>query len=106
VTNGLTRIQRGRLRASGIDQYFETVITSEACGIAKPDPRILKLALERLGVSPREAVYVGDDPAVDLAAARGAGIAFVWIDRGCHPAPAGRSHRRVTHLGEVEGLLV
>lgn len=106
VTNGLTRIQRGRLQASGIDQFFETVVTSEACGVAKPDPRILQIALERLGVTAREAVYVGDDPAVDLAAARGAGIEFVWVDRGRHRPPGGRRHRRVTHLGEVERLLV
>jgi putative hydrolase of the HAD superfamily len=45
--------------------------------VAKPDPRVFGPALERLGVSAREAVYVGDEPAIDGAAAIGAGVAFV-----------------------------
>jgi len=107
VTNGLTRIQHGRLRVSGLDRYFETVVTSEACGVAKPDPRILELALDRLGLAAREAVYVGDDPAVDHAAARGAGMPFVWVDRGRPLARGLRPpRRRVTHLGEVPELLL
>jgi putative hydrolase of the HAD superfamily len=107
VTNGLTRIQNGRLRVSGLDRYFETVVTSEACGVAKPDPRILEIALHQLGIGPREAVYVGDDPAVDHAAARGAGVPFVWVDRGRPLARGLRApRRRVTHLGEVGDLLL
>ncbi len=107
VTNGLTRIQQGRLRVSGLDRYFETVVTSEACGVAKPDPRILEIALRRLGLAAREAVYVGDDPAVDHAAARGAGMPFVWVDRG-RPLVRGLRppRRRVTHLGQVPELLL
>lgn len=104
VTNGLTRIQHGRLRAAGIRGHFATVVTSEACGIAKPDPRILHVALRRMRVEPHEAVYVGDDPAVDHAAARDAGVPFVWVDRGRHRARGPR--RRVTHLREVPGLLL
>lgn len=107
VTNGLARIQHGRLKASGLSGLFETVVTSEGCGIAKPDPRILEIALRELGVSAREAVYVGDDPAVDQGAARGAGMGFVWVDRGRHePRHRDRPRRRVTHLREVEDLLV
>jgi putative hydrolase of the HAD superfamily len=107
VTNGLTRIQTGRLRASGLDACFETVVTSEACGFAKPDPRILHVALERLDVRPADALYVGDDPAVDYAAARAARVPFVWVDRGRHrPSGALRPARRVRHLRELLTLLV
>lgn len=107
VTNGLTRIQHGRLRASRLHGFFESVVTSEGCGIAKPDPRILDVALRELGVAAREAVYVGDDPAVDLPAARGAGVGFVWVDRGRHTLSRHqRPRHRVTHLREVEELLI
>ncbi|HET7293538.1 MAG TPA: YjjG family noncanonical pyrimidine nucleotidase [Vicinamibacteria bacterium] len=107
VTNGLTRIQHGRIRKAGLHRFFDTVVTSQACGVAKPDPRILTIALEALGVGPRDAVYVGDDPAVDQQAALAAGLAFVWVDRG-RPLPRGvrAPRRRVTHLREVAGLLV
>ena len=56
------------------------VITSAEAGAPKPDPRIFRLALERLGsVAPERAVHVGDS-AADEEGARAAGMRF-------HPAP-------------------
>jgi FMN phosphatase YigB (HAD superfamily) len=102
VTNGIDHVQHARLAASGLRPFFETVVTSEGCGYAKPDPRIVHTALRALGVAAREAVYVGDDVAVDGGAARAAGAGFVWVDRG-DPLPKGllRPRRRVTHLGQL-----
>jgi HAD superfamily hydrolase (TIGR01549 family) len=104
VTNGIDRVQRSRLAASGIARFFEVVVTSQGCGFAKPDPRILRIALDGLGVRPREAVYVGDDPAVDGAAARAAGVSFIWVDRGDAQRGA-RPRRRVLVLAELQRLL-
>jgi HAD superfamily hydrolase (TIGR01549 family) len=104
VTNGIDQVQRSRLAASGLAPLFETVVTSEGCGYAKPDPRILHVALDTLRVSPRHAVYVGDDPAVDGAAARAAGLPFVWMDRG-DPVRGRRPRRRIRHLAELAELL-
>ena len=106
VTNGIDRVQHARLRAAGLLSYFDAVVTSEGCGFAKPDPRILRTALRALGVAAREAVYVGDDLAVDGGAAAGAGTAFVWVDRGDRlPRGARRPRLRVTHLRELPSLL-
>jgi HAD superfamily hydrolase (TIGR01549 family) len=104
VTNGIDRVQRSRLAASGLASLFDTVVTSQGCGFAKPDPRILHAALAAMGVAPRHAVYVGDDPATDGAAASAAGVTFVWMDRG-QPVRGPRPRRRVTSLGELEDLL-
>jgi len=104
VTNGIDRVQRSRLAASGLAPLFEVVVTSQGCGFAKPDPRILHVALDALHVSPRHAVYVGDDAAVDSAAARAAGVSFVWIDRG-EPVMGLRPRRRVRRLVELPDLL-
>jgi HAD superfamily hydrolase (TIGR01509 family) len=104
VTNGIDRVQRSRLSASGLGPLFETVVTSQSCGYAKPDPRILHVALGALQVAPRNAVYVGDDPATDGGAASAAGVRFVWMDRG-FPVPGRRPRRRVTTLHELADLL-
>jgi len=104
VTNGIDRVQRSRLAASGLAPLFETVVTSQSCGFAKPDPRILHVALDAMGVSPRHALYVGDDPATDGAAARAAGVRFVWMDHG-KQTPGRRPARRVESLRELVGLL-
>jgi len=104
VTNGIDRVQRSRLAASGLAPFFDAVVTSQSCGFAKPDPRILQVALDAMGVRPRHAVYVGDDPATDGAAARAAGVRFVWVDGG-RPAAGRRPSRRVGSLRELPGLI-
>jgi HAD superfamily hydrolase (TIGR01549 family) len=100
VTNGIDRVQRSRLAASGLVPLFETIVTSQGCGYAKPDPRILHVALDALAVAPQQAVYVGDDPAVDGAAASAAGVRFIWMDRG-HPVRGRRPRSRIAHLSEL-----
>jgi len=100
VTNGIDRVQRARLAASGLAPFFETVVTSQSCGFAKPDPRILHVALDAMVIAPRHALYVGDDPATDGGAARAAGVRFVWMDHG-KPTRGRRPARRVESLRDL-----
>jgi HAD superfamily hydrolase (TIGR01509 family) len=67
------------LERVGLAHWFAEVVTSAIEGVAKPDPRIYALALERLGVAPARALHVGDHPMYDEQAAREAGM---------HVAPA------------------
>jgi HAD superfamily hydrolase (TIGR01549 family) len=104
VTNGIDRVQRSRLRASRLDSFFDVVVTSESCGHAKPDPRILLVALDALGLRPRDALYVGDDPATDGAAAAAAGMRFCWMDYGT-PHAGRHPRRRFESLAELATAL-
>lgn len=58
----------------------EFVIDSHVVGVAKPDPRIFGLALNRLGVGPEACVYAGDTLVSDVAGARAAGIHPFHVD--------------------------
>jgi putative hydrolase of the HAD superfamily len=58
----------------------DAVIDSEVVGVAKPDPRIFEIALERLDVAAAAAIHVGDTPGADVDGARAAGIRPVLID--------------------------
>jgi putative hydrolase of the HAD superfamily len=58
----------------------DTVLDSEVVGVAKPDPRIFEMALDRLGVPADRAVHVGDTPAADVDGARAAGVRPVLLD--------------------------
>ncbi len=60
----------------GLDEVFETMIISAEVRLAKPDPRIYHLALERVGVRPAEAVFL-DDMRVNVEAARDIGLRAV-----------------------------
>ncbi|MDH3497988.1 MAG: HAD-IA family hydrolase [Gemmatimonadota bacterium] len=54
---------------------FDVFVGDDDVQDAKPSPEGLVLALQRLGVPPAEAVYVGDSPN-DAAAARDAGMRY------------------------------
>ena len=69
------------LERCGLGGALDGVVTSAEAGVRKPDPAILAPALELAGCAPAEALYVGDTPAEDLAAARAAGVRALLIDR-------------------------
>ena len=56
--------------------------------IGKPRPDLLQLALARAGVAPADAVFIGDTPETDGAAAHAAGVEFVLLRRPGTPAHA------------------
>lgn len=68
------------LEAAGIADRFDLLIDSHLVGYRKPDPAIFKLTLERLGLQPHEAAYVGDSYAHDALAARAAGLRGILLD--------------------------
>ncbi len=63
----------------GILDLFDVIVCSGDEGVVKPDPAIFALTLTRLGVAPKEAVFIDDSPGhVQAARALGlAGILFV-----------------------------
>jgi FMN phosphatase YigB (HAD superfamily) len=59
---------------------FDDLVISAEVGIAKPAPRIYRLALQRLDVGPAEAVFIDDMP-VNVEAARREGLfAIQFLD--------------------------
>lgn len=60
-----------------IKQFFECIILPGTHQIAKPDPRCFDPALEALGSTAAETVYVGDRTEIDGVAATAAGLRFV-----------------------------
>jgi putative hydrolase of the HAD superfamily len=73
---------RSILTDLGLARRLEFVIDSAEVGFEKPDPRIFQLALERAGLEPEDAVYVGDLYSVDVLGARGAGLEAMLMDPG------------------------
>jgi putative hydrolase of the HAD superfamily len=70
---------RGLLEDLRIRPLLDAVILPSDAGAAKPDARIFQLALQRIGVSPGDALFVGDDPEEDLAGARAAGLTAIDV---------------------------
>lgn len=71
-----------RLKRYGLLQYFSFILGSAEAGVAKPDPRIFQLALEKAGCAPSEAVMIGDRPDNDIYPAKKLGLKTIRIRQG------------------------
>ncbi len=63
-----------------LDDAFDALTISAEAGVAKPDGRIYRLALEGFGVAPQEAVFV-DDTAANVDGARAVGMQAIRFTR-------------------------
>lgn len=92
-SNKKVEFTRQLVAALGLGPYFEAVLGPDDVGNrAKPDPAMLVEGLTRLGVTPHEAVYVGD-MGIDVHTAKAAGVP-VWIVLG-----GAAGHEDVTKTG-------
>lgn len=74
-----------------IRQYFDIVLSSAACGIRKPNPKIFEIALDQLKTEPAQAVMVGDTLGADILGAQNANIFSIWSKRYAD-TPSNRDH--------------
>lgn len=104
ITNGFEEVQYSKLKNSGMDRFFTSVITSEAAGSKKPDSEIFQYALRKTGALAAESIMIGDDLLVDMAGARQQGIDQLYVnhERKSHNEPL---TMEVFSLDEIMGLL-
>lgn len=90
-----------------VRRYFGVIVDSTRVGLRKPDRRIFMTAVEALGIEPGRALMVGDSLARDMAGARAAGMAHIWLT----PAPERQGRpccpgdRVIRSLRDLEGIL-
>ncbi len=77
------------LELIGLARHFSLSLNARQIGAAKPHPRCFQQLASDLRLEPRNILYVGDDPFLDVAAARAAGLRTAWMNRGQVPWPAG-----------------
>ena len=66
----------------GIEDLFQVIVISEIVHLFKPDPAIFQHGLDRAGITPQEAIFVGDRPDNDVGPAKAAGMKTVRFKRG------------------------
>ena len=79
VTNKIRRFTEPMLDRLALAPWLDAVIAGDDAPALKPDPAALLLAAERLDVAPGACLMIGDS-AIDVAAARAAGLP-VWCVR-------------------------
>ncbi|HEX2041090.1 MAG TPA: HAD family hydrolase [Acidimicrobiales bacterium] len=98
------------LKQCALSGAADVVVTSAQAGVRKPHPRIFSLTLERCGVAPAEAVFVGDTWYPDVEGALAAGLRPVHVWRpeeavGAEPPPLPAGVQRVSDLSGVLELV-
>ncbi len=73
LSNATDNLEAVLTNRFGIRHLFRIVINSATAGVAKPDPQAYWLALEGLGLEPREALFIDDKPR-NVVAAEALGI--------------------------------
>ncbi|MGH3291671.1 MAG: HAD family hydrolase [Trebonia sp.] len=81
---------------------FAAIVTSEDAGAYKPSPQIFRRGLAMLGLRAQEVLHVGDSLTADVAGARAAGIAAIWVNRRGRPVPDGMA--ATTVIGDLADL--
>ena len=104
VTNGNTEIQKRRIAASGMAQYFDRVFISEQMGCKKPDKLFYDKVFAEIGEAYRtQSIMIGDSFSSDMQGGRNAGIPTCLYGRAEPEEPL--CDYAVTDLLELPALL-
>lgn len=79
LTDLTAHIQHRKLRALGIADYVNCLVTSEEAGEEKPSPRMYELMLGKLALRSEEVCMIGDSGAKDITGAEKSGIRGVLL---------------------------
>jgi phosphoglycolate phosphatase len=105
-TNKAEPVAHIAVKALGIAELFDVTVGARDDRPRKPFPDMIHACIDPVGVSPADAVMIGDSRA-DAEAARAAGLPVILTSFGYSTTPVAdlRPDAIVDHLDEVIGLL-
>jgi putative hydrolase of the HAD superfamily len=80
VTDLTAHIQYKKIKKLELDQYCNSIVTSEEAGKEKPHPYMFMSALNKLGVQSGEVCMIGDSFKKDVLGAASLGIKAIWLN--------------------------
>jgi putative hydrolase of the HAD superfamily len=106
ISDGDVLIQQAKIQALGLAGAFDAIVLSDAFGRQwrKPHAFPFEAALDKLGVRPAEAVYIGDRPDKDVAGASAAGIRTIRVLTGEYAGAANRPAAWRVAAGVVDAI--
>ena len=104
VTSKMHALAQRGLHFSGIESYIDFIISPDDCPIFKPNPEPVLLGCARLGVQPKDCLYVGDSP-FDIQAGNAAGCKTVAVSWGMFSEDALRAENPDVVCARPEELL-
>ena len=107
VTNGIAKVQHGRMERSEVRHYIRGMVISEEVGAAKPDPKMIFVGMEMAGVTDKSRVLMlGDSLSSDIAAAANAGVDACWYNPHATENTKGLPIRyEIRDLDEIDAII-
>ncbi|OLD12653.1 MAG: hypothetical protein AUI50_01920 [Crenarchaeota archaeon 13_1_40CM_2_52_14] len=95
-SDGTPGMKMRRIRQQPFLKFLEAIVVAgEDTPSVKPSRRPFTLIAERLGLRPRNCLYIGDNPNTDIEGAKGVGMMMILLKRrgpqGGHPDHIARS---------------
>ncbi|CAI8407649.1 MAG: Pyrimidine 5'-nucleotidase YjjG [Flavobacterium sp. SCGC AAA160-P02] len=104
ITNGFEEVQNKKMQKSGIRKFFNEVITSEAVGVKKPNPKVFNYALNKVNTTASSSVMIGDNLEADILGAIKCGIKAIHFNsENIQAIP--REITSINHLLEIKKYL-
>ncbi len=91
----------------GLDAAFVLSLNARQIGAGKPDRRCFERLARELKLAPRQILYVGDDPWLDVEAAQSSGCRAAWMNRrgALWPAQLAPADLVVRDCGQLATLM-
>jgi 2-haloacid dehalogenase len=80
LSNGSPAMLEAVVKSSGLEELVQIILSVEMVGIFKPDPAVYQLAVNQLGVTAAEIVFMSSN-AWDAVGATAFGLRVAWINR-------------------------
>ena len=80
VTDLTAHIQYRKIHKLKLNQYCQSIVTSEEAGKEKPNPLMFKLALQKLNLKSSEVCMIGDNFKKDIFGANSLNIHTIWLN--------------------------
>lgn len=102
LSNGEPGMLTDAVEAAGIAELLDDVLSVDAAGVYKPDPRVYALATARFGLPAGEMAFVSSNP-WDAFGAGAFGFRVFWVNRSGQPDEYGL-RGQATELADLAGL--
>lgn len=90
VTNGVTKVQVGRMENSPLRPYIERIFISEQMGVSKPQKLFFDLVEKEIsGFTKERAIVIGDSLTSDIQGANNASLDCIWLNQEQAPLKEG-----------------
>ncbi|MDO5725987.1 MAG: HAD family hydrolase [Tissierellia bacterium] len=79
ITNGISQVQRNKIKAAKLEALFDHVFISGDYGFGKPDPKFYSLIIEITKANPSKSVMIGDNIQADYFGSKAAGMKSIYF---------------------------